>query len=525
MHVVFRESHGLEETETPTDLGQSPADLVVLSFSDSDLGAFAAGWHRAAGNLPALRLANLAALKHPLSVDTYVEQTLSSAKGVLIRLIGGLSYWSYGIQQVSDLARRQGIALAVLPGDGRPDPQLDAASTVPVSTLRRLAQLCDTGGPVSAQAAPAQLALAAGLYAGPVRGAKVLPQVGVWIPEDGVICPIAAFPVAGTAPRALVVFYRAYLAAADTAPVAALTEALRARGFAVTGLFAPSLKTPEAAGWLARQVRALKPDAIVNATSFSGISASGTSPLDAAGVPVFQVALSTAPRDAWAGAERGLSPADLAMHVVLPEVDGRLFAGVASFKETAARDPALEFARAAHRPDPDRIAAIADRVARWVALGRKTAPERRAALVLSTYPDKDWQSVHAVGLDALASAEAIAETLAGDGWTIAPGAPLEQALSETLAWPLADYLAELRRLPDPLRTRIEAAWGAPQDDPANATNRSPYPMLHLLRERSLERAIAGYPGTESIPEQNVELMNRLGADHMRNLLIRTLSPG
>ncbi|GAB1363865.1 hypothetical protein MASR1M32_31010 [Rhodobacter sp.] len=49
MHVVFRDSHGLEEVEVPTDLGQSPADLVVLSFSDSDLGAFAAGWHRGQG--------------------------------------------------------------------------------------------------------------------------------------------------------------------------------------------------------------------------------------------------------------------------------------------------------------------------------------------------------------------------------------------------------------------------------------------------------------------------------------------
>lgn len=46
MHVVFRESHGLEETETPTDLGEDAADLVVLSLSDSDLGAFAEGWHR-----------------------------------------------------------------------------------------------------------------------------------------------------------------------------------------------------------------------------------------------------------------------------------------------------------------------------------------------------------------------------------------------------------------------------------------------------------------------------------------------
>ena len=56
MHVVFRESHGLEDTQTPFDLGQTPAELVVLSFSDSDLGAFAAGWHRSqasGGKLPA----------------------------------------------------------------------------------------------------------------------------------------------------------------------------------------------------------------------------------------------------------------------------------------------------------------------------------------------------------------------------------------------------------------------------------------------------------------------------------------
>ncbi len=85
MHVVFRESHGLEESETAVDLGQTPADLVVLSFSDSDLGAFAAGWHRAnqggaGGKLPSLRLANLVALKHPLSVDTYVERTCWASK-------------------------------------------------------------------------------------------------------------------------------------------------------------------------------------------------------------------------------------------------------------------------------------------------------------------------------------------------------------------------------------------------------------------------------------------------------------
>ena len=127
-------------------------------------------------------------------------------------------------------------------------------------------------------------------------------------------------------------------------------------------MFAPSLKAPDAARWLADRIATLKPAAIVNATAFSGKGADGTSPLDAGGVPVFQVALSTSDRAAWDGAERGLSPADLAMHVVLPEVDGRIFAGVASFKEMSAPDPDLQIALARHQPDPERIEAIADRV-------------------------------------------------------------------------------------------------------------------------------------------------------------------
>ena len=460
MHVIFRESHGLDEAAVPTDLGQTPADLVVLSFSDSDLGAFAAGWHRAKGTLPSLRLANLAALKHPLSVDTYVEQTLAGAKGILIRLIGGVPYWAYGLQQVEALARERGIALAVLPADGRPDPRLDALSTLPASTLKRLAHLCDEGGAVAAQAALAQMALATGLYAGPVRGAKVLPMVGGWTPEAGVACP-AGLMLGAERPRVLVTFYRAWVAAHDLAPIEALFAALRERGFDPVGLFAPSLKAPGAKGWLARWTEALKPVAIVNATSFSGRGDDGTSPLDAAGVPVFQIALSTATRKAWDGSARGLSPADLAMHVVLPEVDGRVFAGVASFKEPGARDPALEFARYAHQADGARIEAIADRIAGWVRLSTVAEPERRVALVLSTYPGKAHQMAHAVGLDALASAEAMLADLG------APAEPLaEPLMTETLDWPVAAYEAELALLPESLQADLTAAWGTPEDDPA-----------------------------------------------------------
>jgi len=456
MHVIFRESHGLEETDTPTDLGQDPADLVVLSFSDSDLGAFAAGWHRAAGGLPPLRLANLVALRHPLSVDTYVEQTLSGAKGILIRLIGGESYWSYGLAQVQDLARRNGIALAVLPADGRDDARLDALSTLPVSTLRRLQALCDAGGAVAAQAALQQMALAAGLYAGPVMGDKTVPPFGWYLPGKGVV----PAPVAGERPLIVVSFYRSYLTSADTDPVDALIAAFEARGFAAIGAYAASLKDPAAAGWLRAELGRLSPAAIVNATAFSARGSDGSaSPLDATGCPVFQVALSTARRKDWAEAERGLSPADLAMHVVLPEVDGRIFAGVASFKSPGARDPDLQYSRFAHRADPARIAAVADRVAGWHRLSTAEGPQ--VALVLSTYPGKDWQLAHAVGLDALASAETILEVL-GEGGAAGLGAALT---TETLDWPLTAYRAALTGLPQSLRDALHAAWGDPESDP------------------------------------------------------------
>ncbi len=523
MHVVFRESHGLEETETPFDVGQDPADLVVLSFSDSDLGAFTAGYERMrrVGNTahPTVRLANIIALKHPVSVDTYAERTLSAAKAILVRLIGGEAYWPYGLATLQDLARRNGIALAILPADGRPDPRLDELSTLPVSTLRRLQALCDEGGAVAAHAALAQLALAAGIYAAPVIGDKTVPQMGFYDPERGVIpaqeaphphplptkgeerhpgqtshttAPTSAslpptlgrdgeggHPASDIAPTAphlapvtpakgavLVTFYRSYLTSGDTAPVDALIHALRAAGFAAYGAFAPSLKAPGVADWLSVHLAQNPPVAIINATAFSAKSDTGATPFDAAFCPVFQVALSTARRRDWQASDRGLSPADLAMHVVLPEVDGRLFAGLISHKSPGKRHPDLQFSRFAHRADAARIQAVVDRVTHWHRLATTPAQDRQLAIILSNYPGRAHQMAHAVGLDALASTDRLLETLATEGYRTTGGAPLPQALTETLTWPLAAYQAALATLPEPLRQDLIAAWGDPASDPS-----------------------------------------------------------
>lgn len=60
--------------------------------------------------------------------------------------------------------------------------------------------------------------------------------------------------------------------------------------------------------------------------------------------------------------------------------------------------------------------------------------------------------------------------------------------------------------------------GAELDDPANYTNRSPYPMLHLLREESVSKALEHYIDPEGIPERNIAYAQAKGLDHMRSLL-------
>src|ERR1700761_3903111 len=472
MHILLRERHGLEEAAAAEDLGQTPADLVVLSFADSDLGAFAAAWRGGRETLPSLRLANLRRLAPPLSVDLYLQNTLSGARGILIRLLGGIDYWRYGVEQVTALAAAKGIALAIIPGDGRPDPPLVAPCNLPPSTLRRLKTLCDNGGSDSARAALAQLALAAGLAAPPPVARAALPRYGFYAPNAGVVEPDQIDLASDGAPIVPVVFYRAILAASDTDPIDRMMAELARRGLRPIGLFATSLKDLESDGWLRAQLARIAPDVIINATAFSAQGDGGKgSPFDVVDAPVLQVALSAANREAWAGSDRGLSPSDLAFHVVLPELDGRIFAGVASFKQVETADPELGYGRTVHAGDDKRIEAIVARAQAIVALRRTSVGDKRLAIVLSAYPGRDDQMAHAVGLDAPASAVETLKMLREQGYTTgdvpANGAALIDRLkTETIRWPLRDYCAALARLDPALTADLQAQWGDAGSDPA-----------------------------------------------------------
>src|ERR1700704_3529752 len=146
MHLLATATTTLDEIAEAVDLHQPPGDIIVLSFADSDLSGLAAAWAIERDALPSVRLAHLRDLPHPMSVDLWIERVGQHAKVILVRLLGGLDWWRYGIERLSVLARERGIALAVLPGEDRDDPRLAAASTLPQPALGSLLAFFREGG-------------------------------------------------------------------------------------------------------------------------------------------------------------------------------------------------------------------------------------------------------------------------------------------------------------------------------------------------------------------------------------------
>jgi cobaltochelatase CobN len=455
MHILATELAILEEADAAVDLGQSPAEIVVLSFSDSDLSALAAAWQQDGEVLPTLRLASLKRLKHPMSVDLYVESVVARARLVIVRCLGGLDYWRYGLEHVADVARDYGVLFAALPGDDRADQRLAAMSTLAAEPLALLDRFFREGGAANLRQA---LRYAATLLGRPLAWTPPIP-----------VGPISLMgELAPDRPAALVFFYRANLMAADIAPVTELMAALERQGLSALGVAVGSLKDAAIQPHLEELIATTRPATILNTTAFSALRHDDTTVLDAADVPVLQVVLAGSAHEAWAKSSRGLAPADLAMNVVLPELDGRLLTRAISFKAEMPVDPRLEFAAVRHQPVADRIDHVARLAAAWVRLGRTNRQDRRLALMLSDYPARGGRTGYAVGLDTAASAAGILNLLRAEGYDAGPhdwqASDIECLLkgeADCLRIPLSDYRAWRAALPEKLRQALDETWGEP----------------------------------------------------------------
>ncbi|MCP4385612.1 MAG: cobaltochelatase subunit CobN, partial [Hyphomicrobiales bacterium] len=484
MHLLAGETERIDDGAAAVDLEQTPGSIVVLSSADSDLSVLARAAEQPDCNAPSLRLANLMRLAHPMSVDLYVERTLGHAKLIVVRVLGGVGYWSYGLDRLRELARGGGPQLVAIPGDGRWDPELAAFTTIATEDARRLWRFLVGGGTDNAAAA---LRIMAGIVDETIVSDEpvAIANSGCYLPGEGQRTLEQALTGRDPAtPIAPIVFYRSVLLAGSTAPIDALVAALADVGIAGFPIFVVSLKDRESIGFLERVFAEFDPAIVINTTSFAvsktGSDNAGTV-LDRPGRPVLQAILAGSSEAAWLESSRGLLPRDLTMNVVLPEIDGRLTTRAVSFKAETYH-PLIDSQMTDYQPVADRIAFVAAQAAAWVRLATKPAIHRRVAIVLSNYPNRDGRLANGVGLDTPASATSLAAALSDAGYDLAgfpaDGAALmtrllagqtnaskkpQRALSNILT--LDAYHAHFAALPESNRDALTARWGGPENDP------------------------------------------------------------
>ncbi|MCF6272477.1 MAG: cobaltochelatase subunit CobN [Rhodobacteraceae bacterium] len=490
MHLLQAQAGEITDGSEPVDLGQTPAEVIIISAADTEIAALSAAFGAMDDGPVSLRLASLGHLSHPFTIDKYLDDTATKARLVIIRALGGAAYWPYGMEQFSIRLRETGVLLAVLPGDDKPDGELRNLSTISDKCYDALWAYLVEGGPENAANLLRYTNHMLENTAAP-PAAKLLLRAGIYAPDqaEGSVESLRRHLWVEGRPVAALVFYRALVEGAGLQPVQHMIKALLAQGLNPLPVFVASLKDPLSVATLAQIFKQAPPRIVLNGTSFSvsspqqGGAENPSTPLDAPGVPVFQIVFSAGSEAAWAESTMGFSARDIAMNVSLPEIDGRILTRAVSFKGEAYFDTATECLISAYRAHDERIGFVAELAANWVKLATTPTPKRKVALILANYPNKDGRLANGVGLDTPAATVGVLKALETAGY-LTRNLPTDSAdlMARILKGPtnwltdraqreggerltMADYQIEYGQLPREVRTRVEARWGTPETDP------------------------------------------------------------
>ncbi len=485
MHLLRTQPGGFVSDDNIADLGQTPAELVILCSGDSSLALLADAAEQLPEDYPSFRLANPMQVQNHASVDLYVDQVLRHAKVILISLHGGIGYWRYGVERLVELSLR-GVQLILVPGDDRPDPELSDLSTVGPVERDRLWQFLRQGG--RDNALNFYRCLASGLLGRdyPWSEPQTLPRTAIYHPHksQATLSDWQADWQPGQAVAALL-FYRSHLQAANTGFIDLFCQRLQAAGLNPLPIAVASLKEPGCLSQVEDWLDATAAGVILNTTGFAQSSpeAPHLRPFRR-NIPVIQAICAQDNEPGWRDSEQGLGPRDLAMHIALPELDGRIISRPISFKDLAWRSERSQSDVVCYRGQPERMDFVAELARRWVELGRLDNGHKRIALVLANYPTRDGRIGNGVGLDTPAAALNILKALHAEGYPLpaelpASGTELIQQLlggvsndldsidlrpcQQSLA--LDDYAALFQALPAANREAVLQRWGAPQQDP------------------------------------------------------------
>ncbi len=423
MHWTAGQPGGFDNEQELRLVDQTPGEVIFASTADTDLAAVASIWTPMFGRR--LRLAQAGAFRQPVAADDYMERVAMQARLVILRLLGGHSYFRHLLQAIADLKEEpERPAFLILSGTDSEDPELTRLSDFSASFNHAYFQYFKEGG------------------ASNIRHAGVV--IWDWLqgnevsfPEAEVMPDFGTYRVSAEADRksrVWVCFYRAWYQADDLRVVDALHEALEAKGLAVRSCYAYSLRRRDVQTELLKLADEESPQVILTLQSFSIClnDPHRLSFLEELGCPVLQVPVAASSRERWLSSKAGLPPAEVAINVALPEIDGRLLGTVVGFKEEDQSVPEVECTIRCLEPDPRQVEFVAALTVNWIGLQQKPNAEKRIAVILSNYPSRDGRIGNGVGLDTPASAVHLLSELHRGGFHVDPVPSDSEALMQSL---------------------------------------------------------------------------------------------
>jgi cobaltochelatase CobN len=462
---------------------QTAAPIVIITSADTDIQALSQVWAQMPAGFPEFRTLNILAVQQQVVIDTYAEEVLAQAKVIVVRLLGGIGYWSYGLEVVRELAAKHDIALILIPGDDQPDLSLLSRSTVPLDDVNQFWRYWIAGGTENLRQS---LYFVAHRYLGEdlkYLAPAVVPKVGI---------AQVRYRDQPSLGQVAILFYRAHYLVGNMAAVDALCEALLDQQLTPLPIFVSSLRDPEVQMALQEYCQS-GVRVILNTTSFSLIAPAPLYPaiskeLDTnelwakLDLPILQVITSGGSVTDWQESMMGLSASDNAMNVALPEVDGRIISRAVSFKTVQSWHPILQTNVLGYQPVTDRIKFVADLAANWVKLRQTPTSEQKIALILANYPNRDGRLANGVGLDTPASCVEILKALQTAGY-LTTNLPIDG--DELIRWltkgvtndpegrsirpvlqklELSTYLDFFQGLPTAVQVAMELRWGSAHSD-------------------------------------------------------------
>ncbi|MFN5954918.1 MAG: cobaltochelatase subunit CobN [Dolichospermum sp.] len=478
MHRINATAGGWNQSEGLFFLEQTIAPFVLITAADTDIQTLGTVVSKLPDEFPEIRVANLLQLQQQISIDTYSEQVLESAQVIVLRLIGGSSYWNYGLEVIQEIGERNGTTLIIMPGDDGLDLDLISKSTIAPEIVQKIWQYFQEGGTENFLNALKFIADTALLTEFNPPPPQPVPRVGLyeWKEEKKELLPIQ--------PKVGILFYRAHYLSGNTKVIDALCNALLEKNLQPVPVFVSSLREPGVSDklceWFTDQ-NGVNISLLMNTTSFSLAQLETEIPQielwEKLDVPVLQVILCASSIEQWESESQGLTPRDIAINVALPEVDGRIISRAVSFKTLQTRNHKLETDIVVYEPLSDRIEFVTQLAANWVRLRVKMPSERQVALILANYPNTNGRLANGVGLDSPASCVEILKALKLAGYEVGnipeTGDELIQILTSSITndpegrdWkPInqslsaAEYQKYFATLPANIQQEIIERWG------------------------------------------------------------------